>query len=91
MTNQAGAFKILDESEMKNLERIEEIGYGGGGKVIKVAKKEVYALKEMNIKNPVLKDFRISFRNNGNDGSPKHSKSQRLLHEQQENSALHPP
>ncbi|KAK8839454.1 hypothetical protein M9Y10_031808 [Tritrichomonas musculus] len=57
MTNQAGAFKILDESEMKSLERIEEIGYGGGGKVIKVAKKEVYALKEMNIKNTSTKIF----------------------------------
>ena len=42
-------FRILDEDEIGSLEKIEEIGSGGGGRVFKVAMKEFYALKVMNI------------------------------------------
>lgn len=47
-------FKILDEKEVESLENIEELGSGGGGKVMKVAKKEIYALKMMNIKQIIF-------------------------------------
>lgn len=44
-------FRILEEEEIKNLERLEEIGYGGGGKVTKEAMKKLYDLKETTFKN----------------------------------------
>ena len=50
-TREPKVFEILDEQEIKNLEKIEELGSGGGGKVYKVIKKKLYALKEMNTKN----------------------------------------
>ena len=50
-TSEPKVFEILDEQEIKNLEKIEELGSGGGGKVYKVIKKKLYALKEMNAKN----------------------------------------
>ncbi|KAK8835712.1 hypothetical protein M9Y10_040530 [Tritrichomonas musculus] len=50
-------FRILDEEEIKNLERLEEIGFGGGGKVTKVAMKKLYALKEMTFKNLEIKNI----------------------------------
>lgn len=43
--------KIINENTLNNIEKTEEIGYGGGGKVFKVIFKKVYALKEMNIEN----------------------------------------
>ncbi|KAK8888137.1 hypothetical protein M9Y10_039199 [Tritrichomonas musculus] len=49
--------RILDESEIENLENIEEIGSGGGGKVIKVAMKKIYALKQMIINDFNIKNF----------------------------------
>ena len=50
---------ILDEETIKNLKKIEEIGFGSGGKVFKVVSlmNETYALKEMNIKNLNMKNF----------------------------------
>ncbi|KAK8890115.1 hypothetical protein M9Y10_034875 [Tritrichomonas musculus] len=50
-TRESKAFKILGENEIKDLEKIDELGSGGGGKVFKVFKKKLYALKEMNAKN----------------------------------------
>lgn len=50
-------FRILDEKEIAGLEHIEEIGFGGGGKVIKVAMKKFYALKQMLIKNADIKSL----------------------------------
>ncbi|KAK8883703.1 hypothetical protein M9Y10_042801 [Tritrichomonas musculus] len=41
------SFRILGEEEIQNLDKLEDIGSGGGGKVTKVAKKELYALKQM--------------------------------------------
>ena len=41
--------KILDSETIHNLEEIEEIGYGNGGRVMKVAMKKIYALKIMKI------------------------------------------
>ena len=51
-------FQILDEEEIQNLEKIEEIGSGGGGRVFKVAKKQIYALKEMIIRNAKIKNLK---------------------------------
>lgn len=46
-------FQFLDADLIQEFETLEEIGSGGGGKVLKVAKKEIYALKVMNLsKNP---------------------------------------
>ena len=50
-------FEILDEKEIKNLEIIEEIGYGKEGKVFKVAKKKNYALKVMKVNDCTEVDF----------------------------------
>ena len=44
-------FRILKEEEIENLEKIEDIGSGGGGKVMKVAMKKFYALKQMILTN----------------------------------------
>ena len=41
--------KFLEAASINELETICEIGSGGGGRVLKVAKKEIYALKIMNI------------------------------------------
>ena len=43
--------EILDSEEVRDLDIIDEIGYGGGGKIFKVARKKYYALKQMNIQN----------------------------------------
>lgn len=40
-------FEILDSSTINNLDRLEEIGRGSGGRVYKVAKKQLFALKEL--------------------------------------------
>ena len=50
--------KILDESTIESLERCNEVGSGGGGRVYKVYKKEAYALKEMNISEEAQGNFR---------------------------------
>ena len=50
-TSEPKVFEILDEQEIKNHEKIEEFYSGSGGKVYKVIKKKLYALKEMNTKN----------------------------------------
>ena len=50
--------KILDLNDIKNLEKISEIGSGGGGKVYKISMKITCALKEMNIKNKTIEDLR---------------------------------
>ncbi len=57
-TDESKVFKILDKDEIENLEKIEELGSGGGGKVFKVIKKELYALKEMNTKNAKTTEFK---------------------------------
>lgn len=49
--------KVLDAETIQNLERIEDIGFGNGGRVIKVAKKKFYALKEMIIQNKSTENF----------------------------------
>lgn len=43
------AIEILNAKEVRELEKVEQIGFGNGGKVMKVSKKKYYALKEMNI------------------------------------------
>ena len=48
-SNKNDKIKILDEDDMTNIQKIELIGKGGGGKVFKVSVKSIYALKEMNI------------------------------------------
>ena len=54
--------EILDSEAINDLEKIEEIGSGGGGRVYKVFKKEIYALKEMISKKSVHKDFQSFLR-----------------------------
>lgn len=52
--------KILDEQTIHDLETIEEISYNNNGKVLKVAQKQFYVLKILNIKNgdfEILKSF----------------------------------
>ena len=51
-------FQIFDSNDLSKFDKIEEIGFGDGGKVFKVAQKTFYALKEMNIKNINTKNFR---------------------------------
>ena len=51
------SFRILSEEEIENLEKLEEIGVGGGGKVVKVAIKKLYALKQMVVNNSSFKDL----------------------------------
>lgn len=51
-------FKILDIKDINELEKIEEISFGGNGKVIKVFKDKAYALKIMNIKTLDIKSFK---------------------------------
>ncbi|KAK8892802.1 hypothetical protein M9Y10_030047 [Tritrichomonas musculus] len=53
----SGSFRILSEDDIGSLEHIEDIGFGGGGKVIKVAMKNIYALKQMLIKNSNISNF----------------------------------
>lgn len=50
--------EILDSTDIQNLEKIEQIGFGGSGKVTKVSKKQLYALKEMNIQSSSIEKFR---------------------------------
>lgn len=50
-------FKIFDENDIEDFEKIEVIGSGGGGKVYKILKKELYALKEMNSDKNTIVDF----------------------------------
>lgn len=45
--NCAREFTILDEETINQIDKIDEIGFGGGGRVYKVAMKSFYALKEM--------------------------------------------
>lgn len=49
---------ILDEETIQSLEKVEEIGFGGGGKVFKVKKPETYALKEMKIQNSTTENLK---------------------------------
>lgn len=51
-------FKILDIKDINELEKIEEISFGGNGKIIKVFKDKTYALKIMNIKTLDIKAFK---------------------------------
>lgn len=51
-------FKILDIKDINELEKIEEISFGGNGKIIKVFKDKTYALKIMNIKTLDIKSFK---------------------------------
>lgn len=48
---------LLSSEVIDGLEKVEELGSGGGGRVYKVYKKEVYALKEMNVSHADHKDF----------------------------------
>lgn len=50
--------EFLDEETIKGLDKIEELGSGGGGKVFKVTKKEIYALKEMNVSKADTNSFK---------------------------------
>lgn len=57
-TNQDNkTFSILDSKSINDLEKLEEIGSGGGGKVFKVAQKSIYALKVMNISEDSFSDI----------------------------------
>ena len=44
---------------MQNLETVEEINYGASGKVLKVFKKDFYALKVMNIRNVSVENMKL--------------------------------
>ena len=50
--------EILDSAAMDDLGIIEEIGSGGGGRVYKVYKKIIYALKEMNVGKSSRNNFK---------------------------------
>ncbi|KAK8853013.1 hypothetical protein M9Y10_018012 [Tritrichomonas musculus] len=45
--NEIKELKILKPKDIQNLEEIEEIGFGGTAKVLKVAKKTFFALKQL--------------------------------------------
>lgn len=60
--HQNNEFQIFDSNDLSKFEKIEEIGFGNGGKVFKVASKSFYALKEMNIKNVSMKNFKYQIR-----------------------------
>ena len=52
--------QLLDENEIKEYERVENVGSGGGGSVFKVYKRQYFAIKEMKIQNAntsTLKSF----------------------------------
>ncbi|KAK8890680.1 protein kinase activity protein [Tritrichomonas musculus] len=53
----AGSLKLLDASTIESLDRCEEVGSGGFGRVYKVYKKEACALKEMNASEPIQRNF----------------------------------
>ncbi|KAK8837206.1 hypothetical protein M9Y10_036633 [Tritrichomonas musculus] len=58
-TNPIKEIEILDSSQINNLERIEKIGHGSGGEVVKVALKKFYALKIMEINNKTHEALRL--------------------------------
>lgn len=49
--------QLLDDETINDIEKIEKIGSGGGGEVFKVFKKEIYAMKEMDINKSDIKSF----------------------------------
>lgn len=52
------AIKLLSEDEVQNLDKLEELGSGGSGRVYKVAMKKIYALKQMIITKANFKNLR---------------------------------
>ena len=55
--------QILGEDDISEFEKLEELGFGGGGKVYIVLKKQTFAMKEMKIKNAEAKFSKISLVN----------------------------
>lgn len=49
--------QILGEDDISEFEKLEELGFGGGGKVYIVLEKQTFAMKEMKIKNAEAKIF----------------------------------
>lgn len=56
-SNNNKSFEILSEENIKNLEILKELGFGGFGKVLLVARKTIYALKVMIVKDSATKEF----------------------------------
>lgn len=57
-SNNNKSFEILSEENIKNLEILKELGFGGFGKVLLVARKTIYALKVMIVKDSATKEFK---------------------------------
>ena len=55
--NDGSSIRILGEEELEKLEELEELGSGGGGKVMKVAMKQIYALKQMIVNKSNFKNL----------------------------------